>query len=409
MSKLKVAIITSGYLPIPAVNGGGVETLMDYLINENETEQELAVTVFSSFDAEAEIASKKYNQSSIHFVKTLSLIKGVDKMVYWFSRNVFKRANPTSYRYIFQRLSYIKKVGLFLASHEFDRVIIENSATLFGILKAKKNRQKYCGKYYFHMHNEVTNDFGYGEDIRNAKKIIGVSQYINSTMEQKFPEMKTEQFVVLKNGINQARFTARLTTLEKNKLRKQYSILDSDIVFMFSGRIAAEKGLLEALLAFEKADLANAKFIVVGSTFFMTTIKSQYHLAIDDLATKLKDRVIMVGFIPNNLLGMYYEIADVCVLPSIWDEPAGLTMIEALSIGKALITTNSGGIPEYIPAGSAVILDKDSPDFLSELAETMRLLYTDSSQRELLQKAGLSLADTFSTTTMYKEFIKILE
>lgn len=409
MSKLKVAIITSGYLPIPAVNGGGVETLMDYLINENETEQELALTVFSSFNTEAEVASKKYQQSSIQFIKTSSLIRGVDKIVYWFSRNIFKKANPSSYRYIFQRLSYIKKVGLFLANHEFDRVILENSATLFGSIKTKKNRQKYCGKYYFHMHNEVINDFGYGEDIRNVKKIIGVSHFINSTMQQKFPEMKAEQFVVLKNGINQARFTAKMTPLEKSKLRKKHGILDSDIVFMFSGRIAAEKGLLEALLAFEKANLTNAKFIVVGSTFFMTAIKSHYHLVIDELATKLKDRVIMVGFVPNNLLRTYYEIADICVLPSIWNEPAGLTMIEALSVGKALITTNSGGIPEYVPNGSAVILDKESPEFLEKLVETMKNLYADSTQRELLQNAALNLTDTFSTTTMYKEFIKIIE
>ena len=54
-----------------------------------------------------------------------------------------------------------------------------------------------------------------------------------------------------------------------------------------------------------------------------------------------------------------YQLSNIAVLPSMWDEPAGMTMVEAVASGLPLITTNSGGIPEYIPNKLAVILNRD--------------------------------------------------
>jgi len=54
-----------------------------------------------------------------------------------------------------------------------------------------------------------------------------------------------------------------------------------------------------------------------------------------------------------------YQLGNVAVLPSMWEEPAGMTMVEAVVSGLPLITTNSGGIPEYIPAELAYMLDRN--------------------------------------------------
>ena len=51
-------------------------------------------------------------------------------------------------------------------------------------------------------------------------------------------------------------------------------------------------------------------------------------------------------------------MANIAVLPSMWDEPFGLTIAEALATGLPLITTRSGGIPE-ICEGVATILDRE--------------------------------------------------
>ena len=63
---------------------------------------------------------------------------------------------------------------------------------------------------------------------------------------------------------------------------------------------------------------------------------------------------------PYDEIWKYYKIADVAALPSIWEEPAGLTMIEACAAGVPLITTNSGGIPEYVLCKYACVLERNN-------------------------------------------------
>ena len=55
----------------------------------------------------------------------------------------------------------------------------------------------------------------------------------------------------------------------------------------------------------------------------------------------------------------YLHLADIAVLPSMWEEPFGLTIVEALAAGLPLITTRSGGIPE-ICEGIATIVERDN-------------------------------------------------
>ena len=58
----------------------------------------------------------------------------------------------------------------------------------------------------------------------------------------------------------------------------------------------------------------------------------------------MADTIIQISISNNKKT---YNLADVAVLPSMWDEPAGLTNIEAMACGIPMITTDAGGIPEY--------------------------------------------------------------
>ena len=77
-------------------------------------------------------------------------------------------------------------------------------------------------------------------------------------------------------------------------------------------------------------------------------------------------------------------------MPSLWEEPAGLTVIEALSAGVALITTNRGGIPETA-TGRAIIVDitahlTDSTKLSEIFATQLRSLIEDKAKRTALQQ-----------------------
>lgn len=49
----KVAIITSGYFPVPPVKGGAIEALINMLIEENNVEKHLNLIVYSMYDEQA--------------------------------------------------------------------------------------------------------------------------------------------------------------------------------------------------------------------------------------------------------------------------------------------------------------------------------------------------------------------
>ena len=59
ISKKKVALITSGYFPVPAAMGGAVEALDENLIKQNEIENRIQLIVFSCYNEKAEKDSKK--------------------------------------------------------------------------------------------------------------------------------------------------------------------------------------------------------------------------------------------------------------------------------------------------------------------------------------------------------------
>ena len=93
-------------------------------------------------------------------------------------------------------------------------------------------------------------------------------------------------------------------------------------------------------------------------------------------------------------------------LPSMWEEPFGLTIVEALAAGLPLITTRSGGIPE-ICEGVATIVDKEN--VVNNLASAILDLYQHPEKREQMAKASIERAQQFDKETYAKNFFAALE
>ena len=102
-------------------------------------------------------------------------------------------------------------------------------------------------------------------------------------------------------------------------------------------------------------------------------------------------------------------MADIVVLPSVWEEPAGLTMIEALACGKPLITTNAGGISEYVAGSGAIQLNPKNSDFYVQLKNTLLSLIENDITRKELEKISLTKISTLSYKEFYKNFCKKIQ
>lgn len=405
---MRLAIITSGFLPVPATKGGAVENLIVNFIKENENNQEspINITVFSEYDDKAQKEAKNYFKTKIKFIKTPKFIQVADKIIFLFAKNVLKKENSQSYRFILKRLYYLNRVSKDLKSNNYDKVLLENHPTQYLALKWKKNYIKYQNNYYYHCHNEFPGQYGCEKIIRNTQKFICVSNYISKTLQQ-YLHMDSNKFVVLKNGINQEQFKQKPSKQRLEELKEKYNIEKNSTILIFTGRIVPEKGVLELLEALKDVK-EKYKLLIVGAPLNDINTKTKYELAVEEKVNKMEGKVVFTGYVNYEKIYELYRLADIAVLPSIWDDPAPLTIIESLTCGLPIITTNSGGIPEYATEESAIIVERDAKLIINLSDEIEKLIKNQSKQDEMSKRCKF-ISKNLDTKTYYYNFYGMLQ
>ena len=102
----------------------------------------------------------------------------------------------------------------------------------------------------------------------------------------------------------------------------------------------------------------------------------------------------------------YLKTADIAVVPSMWEEPFGLTVLEAMAAGLPLITTRSGGIPE-ICEGVATIVDREN--IVENLTNAILDLYHHPEKRKKMSAASLERSKLFDKEMYARNFFAAIE
>ena len=178
--------------------------------------------------------------------------------------------------------------------------------------------------------------------------------------------------------------------------------MEKDSYILFLGRLVPEKGIRYLVEAFKNVK-TDKKLVIAGGSSdtdsFMNELKD---LAKDD------DRIIFTGFVDYKEMPTLYKVADVVALPSIWNEPAGLTIIEAITAGKPLITTCSGGIPEYATPDVAEIVPY-SENFVGDLTAALRKVMGDELYRERLARNAQKKSALWTEKSYYYDFLNVID
>lgn len=221
--------------------------------------------------------------------------------------------------------------------------------------------------------------------------------------------LEPEQKTVWRNCVDIARFNPTDAAVQDGgkAFRSKLGIPEDATVFLFSGRLTPEKGAEELLEAFVKSDIDNAYLVIAGAFFFNSNIVSPFERKLHELAKQAGDRIKFTGFVDYKDMPSIYAMADVCCLPSIWDDPAPLAVIESLASGKALITTRSGGIPEYADDHAAVILERDD-ELTANLVAAMRDFAADPAKRAACGAHGRELAEKLSTAAYLNQLVELM-
>jgi glycogen(starch) synthase len=205
-----------------------------------------------------------------------------------------------------------------------------------------------------------------------AERVITCSAYMREHVADIYG-LEESRITVIPNGIDPAEL---VPVGDLDRLRASFAQPDEKLVLLV-GRLVYEKGFQLALEALPSLieRLGGVRFIVAGSGTAEQELRRQAHdLGLDEHGTFL-------GWIGDDVLHSLYRIADLTVVPSIY-EPFGLVALEAMASGCPCLVADTGGLREVVPHEDVGLRFRSrDPASLAAMAE--RLL-TDEILRDRL-------------------------
>ena len=149
-------------------------------------------------------------------------------------------------------------------------------------------------------------------------------------------------------------------------------------LILLVGRLVYEKGFHLALDALPGLieRLGNVRFLIAGSGTAEAELKAQAE------RLGLMEHGSFVGWTGDDELHSLYRIADLCLVPSIY-EPFGLVALEAMASGCPCIVADTGGLREVVPGGGRVGL-RFRPKDSKALGRMAEQILTDDALRDRL-------------------------
>ena len=374
---MKIAVITSGILPVPAVEGGAVEHLTEYYVEANERTGEHEITVFS-VASHKPLPCRSYKHTHFVNVNVASFLSRVRRVMFCKYHKCYYYHPYVEY-FLSRILGKVKRGA-------FDMIVLENRPAFAPVLRSHTD-----ARILIHLHTDTINTSqSLARDwLDNADAVVAISDYIRRQVLQVKADMPVR---IAYNGIQLKHFSQA-----KPFSRSEMGFTSDDFVLVYCGRVIPEKGIeqvIEAMLMLTRQQV-NVRLLVIGSSFYGTDKHVDAYVAkMQKLAEPIKDSIHFTGYVPYAHIPCYLKACDVAVLPSLCEEAFGLTMLESMACALPVITTNAGGIPE-VCEGASILLQRD--EFLAtNIAACVKSLKEDSDKLGQLKEKALERSQAFS-------------
>jgi glycogen(starch) synthase len=174
-----------------------------------------------------------------------------------------------------------------------------------------------------------------------AEQLIACSAYMRDHISDIYG-IEEDRIAVIPNGIDPADLQPA-DQEEMRRLRLRFAQPQEQLVLLV-GRLVYEKGFQVALEAMPRVieELDDVRFLVAGSGTHEQQLRAQA------AALGLDEHGSFLGWIGDDVLHTLYRIADLVVVPSIY-EPFGLVALEAMASGCPCLVADTGGLREVVP------------------------------------------------------------
>lgn len=340
---MKILIINYGSKTLPAVEGGGVETLVQLFIDSIGQKDTLTVVSYAPADG-----------------RTGPAVQNNVRYMYLDRRSLGLKIRKAA-RYLLNRISpypldnaYIYEVIRRLDLSQYDVIISEN-----GVCFGHALRKYYNGKIILHLHNDWLNSgTKFAVQHKNAyDEIWAISKFIKNRVDEVDGDVNVR---VLYNGVDEEQFSLECVRQNRQKYREKYSIGETDFTFCYCGRIVEEKGVAQLIAAFQRLIVdprfANCKLVVIGDN----SLKHKYC----ETLKAFQNNIIWTGYMSRSEVHKVMSMADCGVAPTVhlmkhfhngsykgFIEAFNLTVIEFMSLGLPVLATDSGGMKELVSDG----------------------------------------------------------
>jgi len=193
------------------------------------------------------------------------------------------------------------------------------------------------------VHNEIRSI----KSVQSCDKILAVSNYIRD-------------FLVEKRGLSEDKVDVLNMAVDTNLCKRKRKMenakkdlgLSNHNIILFVGRKCPEKGIEILVDALPEIVDSNPKTlaILVGPDYMFGLNSEDYTKVLKKRIKKLgvEKNALFVNFVSQYTLELFYEAADLLVFPSIWQEPFGKVILEAMCYEIPVVASAVGGVPEIV-------------------------------------------------------------
>ncbi len=237
--------------------------------------------------------------------------------------------------------------------------------------------------------------------LRRARKIIAVSHFTKweLTNYYKIPPSKIQ---VIHNGVDINKFKP---VTDKRKVKAELGLDPDDLAIVSVGRLYARKGLftlIESMPAVTKR-FPKAKFIISGKG----QSDEMHKLIVHAEKLGVNSNIVFTGYYPDAKLPKLYQAADVFAFSTFYEHHP-FAVLEALSTGLPVVTTNVGGIPETIDSGkNGLLVEPFSPKQFSK--SILYLLEHPDEAKEIGAKARITIEQKLDWRIVVKDAMKVYD
>lgn len=239
--------------------------------------------------------------------------------------------------------------------------------------------------------------------IRNAikvsEKIITVSEFSKNRIIDKF---RIKEVDIIYNGVSDVFLKAseNLNFKLDNKISKKYNLPDKYIMCLCT--LEPRKNielLVESYIELRKKNKIDLKLVLVGRKGWK----------VDKLLSNINENyskdIIVTGFVDDDDLPQIYIGAKCFVFPSLY-EGFGIPIIEAMSLGVPVITSNTSSLPEVVGDCGLLFINNNKDDLQLKIREFINMKMQEVEDLSLRSKER---AKRFNWKIEAHKLIKILQ